>query len=253
MKINEIKRSADLNQFVRELYETHVTALHGIMDSVPEAVRGKFKELHDSMNASLKALPPMEQVPAAQEAGWALQTFANAMGQLADLADVVLSLKNELALKATALNGLETQIAGGDFVSKDKVKELCDLAREEGKKAVLPQVVAMRKQAVELAGLPMPADEVLSLGADQFDGRLTTAKENVAKLAAKGMKLGGKGEGWVKQTAWLAATEFAGQMSLIEDVLPVAKEGQPPRVDPLLGTPPQQESQGTAAPAITLA
>ena len=56
----------------------------------------------------------------------------------------------------------------------------------------------MRKSALELAGLPVPGDDVLELPAEEYQTRFTAAQDNIAKLAAKGLKLGGKGAGCVK-------------------------------------------------------
>jgi hypothetical protein len=79
---------------------------------------------------------------------------------------------------------------------------------------------------------------------------LTAAKENVQKLAVKGMKLGGKGDAWVKQTAWLGATEFAGQLTIVDELVGTTRDTRP---DPLLGNPPQNQPDNRSGSAITLA
>ncbi len=258
MKVTDIKTAADMQKFMKNFVEAHATALNGLLDKLPDTLKKEIQSLHDSLNQTLKGLPPMEQVPAAQDAAWAFTAFSDAMVRMQEYSNSLLerltSLKKELDAKATALNGLETQVAGGELLGKDKVKELCELAKSEGAASVRPEIVATRKSALELAGLPVPSDDVLGLPADKYSARLTTAKDNLAKLTAKGMKLGGKGDGFVKSMTWLEASEFAGQMTNIEDILPgTIKAGD--KVDPLLGAganQPQKASDAKAAPAIAL-
>ena len=68
--------------------------------------------------------------------------------------------------------------------------------------------------AEKLAGNLRPAgppDSILGLPSKDYEPRLTAAREQVGKLNAKGLKLGGKGSAWVTSMAWLGATEFNGQ------------------------------------------
>src|SRR5207249_670527 len=151
-----------------------------------------------------------------------------------------------------ALNGLEEKITKGELLDKTKVKEACDMARNEGAASMKPEIVATRKSALELAGLPVPGEDVLGLPADQYAPRVTAAKDNVAKLGEKGLKLGGKGATWVKQLAWLAATEFNGQLTALDEVVGTAGP-EKKTADPLLGNPAAaQTTDAKATPAIAL-
>jgi hypothetical protein len=254
MKLTDIKSNADLHKFVKSFYEAQATALNGLMDKLPEGLRTELKTLHDSINDSLKALPPLEQVPAANDAAWALNCFTDAMVRMQEYASGLMekinSIKNELNAKATALNSLQGQVSQGDLVTRERLKELCDLARGEGASSLKPELIATRKGALELAGLPVPSEDVLALPAEQYQSRLNAAKDHLQKLTAKGLKLGGKGDGFVRQTAWLGATEFNGQISVLDDIIPAA-----PKADPLLGNaaPAPAAEAKTNVPVITLA
>jgi hypothetical protein len=85
-------------------------------------------------------------------------------------------------------------------------------------------VVAARKQSLELAGLPMPTDAVLALGQEEFASRQTQSKSNLETLAQRGIRLGGKGDAFARANAWSTATEFAGAMTLISDLMPTSGE-----------------------------
>lgn len=250
-----IKSVADLRSFVKGFYDQHVTALNGILDKLPEPIKTELSKLRDGLNAQLEKLPPLEQDPAAQEAGWAFNSFADAWTRMADYAnslrDRLASTLTDFQTKATALNSLEAQIASGAYLAKEKVTEACALARNEGIASMLPEIRATRKSALEICGLPVPPESILDLPSKDYEPRLTAAKEQVGKLNAKGLKLGGKGAAWVTSMAWLGSTEFNGQMTALEEVLgPSTPANQPPG-DPLLGKP--DNDNQPAQPAITLA
>ena len=137
--------------------------------------------------------------------------------------------------KAHPIYGEERVVVGaiGDGRMRDRIQSL---ESAPGVDSVMPNVIALRKSQIELAGLPVPADPVLSAKAEEYDASLSAAKANLATLAAKGMKLGGKGDAWVKQTVWLGTAEFAGQMKIIDDLVPATPVG----ADPLLGNKPAE-------------
>lgn len=162
-----ITNNAELRTFLKGFYDQHVTALNGLLDKLPENLRADLAKLRDGLNAELSKLPPLEQIPAAQDAAWAFSSFADAWQRMQEysrgLLDKLETLRSELATKATALHGLEEQIARGGYLSKQKVTEACDLARAEGIKSLQPELRATRKSALELAGLPVPGESILDL------------------------------------------------------------------------------------------
>src|SRR5439155_24690591 len=171
MSQTTIKSNADLHNVVKSFYETHATALKGIIDKLPENLRAELAGLRDSLSTSLAKLPPLDQLPAAQHAAWAFNSFADAIVRMQEYANGLLEkmngLKTELSAKALALNGLEDKITKGELLDKTKVKEACDIARNEGAASMKPEIVATRKSALELAGLPVPGEDVLGLPGDQ--------------------------------------------------------------------------------------
>lgn len=247
----KIKTNAELLQLWKTFCETNVTALNGLLEKLPETLRAEFQSLRDSLNKQLKELPSPD---AGQEDNSVLATFGEAMVRMQEYAsnlfERIAGIQKELAAKTLSLNGLEEKVTKGELVGKDKVKELCDLARNEAATALRPEISATRKSALELAGLPSPTDDILNLSADQYTTRVTNAKENARRLGEKGIKLGGRGDLLAKQMIWLGATEFAGQLTMLEDVLgATTRAGH--QADPLLGN--QGNENNNNVPAITLA
>jgi len=249
--------SGKLREMMRGFLTSHVTALHGLLDKLPEAARGELKALHDNLNDQLAKLPPIEQVAGAQAAAWALECLTDAVGRVqayaGGLLERITKLGTEYNGKVAELNGLNERVTKGELLDTVRVKELCEQAETKGKteaeKLLRPEIAATRKSALELAGLPLPADAVLELNAAEYQPRLTQATANLKALAERGMKLGGKGAEWVKQTAWLPATEFNAQMKIVEDLVP-SGGGRGTAPDPLLGN--TGGGNGTEKRAIAL-
>jgi hypothetical protein len=232
-----MKTNAEVVRILKGFYDTNIQALQGVMDKLPEALRGDLAKLKDTLNEQLSKLPPIEQVPAAQDAAWALNSFVDSVSRINEFATRLMERLNgmatELKTRTSEYNGLQEQVTKGDLLPKDKVNELCTLAREDERKKLLPDIIALRKQAVELAGLPMPGEEILGGTNEAFTASVAEAKANVKTLEGKGLKLKGRGSKLVEELAWKNATEFAGRMSLYEDLIGGAANGKP--VEPLLG------------------
>jgi hypothetical protein len=247
-----ITNNVELRAFLKGFYDQHVTALNGILEKLPEGMKADLTKLRDGLSAQLNSLPALDSADAAA----AFNSFASFIQGMTEysqgLVNRLTELQGTLTAKVTALNALEDKITKGEYLSKEKATEACELARTEAIKSVQPEIRATRKAALELAGLPVPGDTILDLPAKDYEPRVTAAKDQVAKLNTKGMKLGGKGDAWVKQLAWLGATEFAGQMTALEEVLgPVTPTK--PAGDPLLGSPaPEARTTTPETPRITL-
>ena len=249
----KISNAADLRAFIKGFYDSHVTALNGILDKLPEGLKAEFTSLRDGLTAQLEKLPSADGTEAAQ-----LPAFAEAWSRLAEytnsLRDRMNTLTAKLADQATALHGLQEQIAAGAYLTKEKATEACAVARSEGAAGVRGELLATRKEALELCGLPVPGEAVLGLPSAEYSGRLAAAKEQVGKLKAKGLALGGKGSAWVSSMAWLGATEFNGQMTALEEVIGSGKaeigKAESRNADPLLGA--AGAEQKATGPAIAL-
>jgi hypothetical protein len=225
---------------MKTFFSSHVTALHGLIDKLPESMKGEMKALHDSLNAQLAKLPPIEQVAGAQQAGWALECLSGAMERVQTYATAIMDrlsqLSKEYAGSTTELNGIKEQLKAGELLTKAQSTELCQVAEGRGREAMKPDIIATRKSAIELAGLPVPSDDILGLPAADYIPRVEAARGQFTKLGERGLKIGGKGDGWVKQLTWLPSTEFNGQLKTLDEILPPSGgSGSGSRIDPLLG------------------
>lgn len=227
----------ELLKTVRQFFSARVTELDGLIASATDGMKAELQKLRDGFNETLAKLPPLEQVSAASEVAGSLNWLECVVERLSQTVEE--SMKNLTALKSnydskvTALHSLEGKITAGDYLTKEVSAAAVESARATARTELLPEIVATRKGALELAGLPVPDDTILALAHADYAKRLDGAKANVTALGAKGLKIGGKGEACVKQTAWLEATEFAGQMAVFDSVLGVAAPAG--TEDPLLG------------------
>jgi hypothetical protein len=229
------------------------TALHGLLDSLPEPFRGQLELLRSALNEQLKALDPIEQQAAAGEAAGALEWCAGAITAALDgqqrLMEQLAGLKQRLAeatppgapaapaavaaapAAAVALQSFETRLANGDLVTKANAEAAVTAALTAERAAFTAALTAARKQALELAALPVPTDAVLALGAEEFAARQARAGVNLTEMAKRGLKPGGRGDAFVRANAWATETEFCGAMQLIADLAPAGAE-------PLMGGAP---------------
>ena len=245
MTKTEIKTPLDLFAFFKEWGTTHLTALNGIVDKLPEGVRAEWQKMRDTLNDMLSKLKPIDQVPMAQDASYALNSFAATMANLMEYADSFRDRLNAMAVdiagKATALNGFEQKVKDGELLTKASVDAALELARKEVKDQLTPSLTALRKNQISLAGLPEAPEATLTAAQADFDAAFGQASKNVKALTEKGFALNGKGSAWVKASAWMGETAFNGEMTKIADLVAPAAAAKPAG-DPLLGG-------GAAAPA----
>jgi hypothetical protein len=239
--------NADIHAIVKGIIDPTTTALNGMLDKVPPAMKGEIKGLHDKFNVLLGALGPIEQVPAAQEIGWAMERLVDCVNRLGELKD---GLMAKMGTLTSEYNGLQAQI-GTELLKKSEVAALLADAEERGRKSMLPAIVAGRKKTIETCGLPHPSDEILNAEEAIFTARLAEAEGQAKKLTDKGLKKGTKsGDAWLSK-CWQTAAEFAGTMTLLDDL----KVGTgTPGPEPLLGNvPPGGGTTGSARKAGTFA
>ena len=234
----KIETTAELTAAIMDWGAKHQTAMNGLIDKMPEPLKTEFMALKNGLNDTLSKLKLIDAVPAATEASYALNSFASTINYMMEYAD---GLRTRLAgiledsnKKALAVQGFETQIEKGELMHKDKFTPLIDTAREEGKNKAMELVASTRKSMIALAGLPEAGQDILALGATEFDAAVTQAKSNIELLKKKGLVLGGKGDAWVKDLAWQGAQAFQGQMTKIEELVTGAP-AKSPVGEPLLG------------------
>jgi hypothetical protein len=233
------KTNADIAKALKGFYDTNIQALQGIMDKLPEALRGDLKKIYDDLNTQLAKLPPLEQVPLANEAAGSLNYLADCVVRMQEystrMLENITNLSRTVSEKTAAYQGLDDKIKTGELVTKDAATELARKAREDGVLSVMPAIVASRKQQVEMAGLPDPGKDVLELEAEQFNTRFSAAKDQLTKLGAKGLNLKAR---LVQELCWAPTAEFDGKLASFVEIIGGAKETKAAggAADPLLGS-----------------
>lgn len=225
-----MKTLADIVALAKSTLEAQQTALNSALPNLPEAVRAELAAYRDKLNTQLAALPPIEQVKGALEADGLINWMGSLCSEMATLHSRLMEKMSGMGNLQTALNSYEDRVKSGELVEKAKVAAAVDMARSEGRKEVLTEVLAARKGLVETAGLPLPAEDVLTLGATQFSERFAQAQKNAADIKARTGQPNAQ-KALTSKYAWLPAAEFAGEMDSLSALL------TPPAApaDPLLG------------------
>ncbi len=250
----EIKTPADLLAFMRELGTTQVTALNGLFDKAPDAIKTEISVMREKLNTLLKGLPPLDQVPGAMEASTALNSFGNTIASMFEYMDYVRTrvenMVTDFAKTSTALNGLQARVTGGELIEKTTADAALDQAKTDAVNAatapLMAQIAGLRKESISLCGLPEAPEAILSQSADAFTTSLAQAKKNLATCQARGFSITGKGAGFVKKTVWMDETAFNGEAKAIEDLVGTSPAANRP--DPFKGTPGTQETKADTAP-----
>jgi hypothetical protein len=236
-KAPEIKSPADLLPVLREFGTQHLTALNTLHDKADETSKPVLAELRDQMKTLVEKLPSFDGTT---DVTTALNSFARCFSELFNFVETsrakIAELSGIVATKSTALNGFEEQVKSGALVSKDKVELATTAAADEAKKPLVAEIATLRREQFALCGLPPAPDSVLNSNAADFAASLTQAKKNLADLKAKGVVLGGKGDAFLKKSAWLNQEAFNGEVKAIEDLAPGLKLNLGGK-DPMIGAP----------------
>lgn len=168
-----------------------------------EPWRSHLLELKGQINASLEALPPTDQAPAANEAHWGLmslqRTLLGVQSIINALKQTVQSKNGEIAAAHASVSGLvdsgvQAKLTSGEYVSKVDAENLAKNARTEGETAGFNRgkLLADRRSALAVAGLPVEvaghAPEAILLGEEkEFNAARDAAKDRVTKLSGIGL------------------------------------------------------------------
>lgn len=237
--LTKIKTAQDLLVFCRELGATQITALNGLLDKVPEPLKAEYLAMRDKMNGLLEKLPPLDQVPAAQDAAWALNSFARTIDGLFEYIEMSRQrfgdVLKSLGEKQTALNGWDEKVTKKELLDAATVTAATETAVANATKPLLEQIATMRGEQVALCGLPEAPAGLLSGPADAFATALEQAKKNLGALKTRGFELGKKGDAFIKKTVWLDATAFQGENQTLNDLAESLKVKIPGTADPMIG------------------
>lgn len=162
-------------------FQTAKSALNIDLAGVPDEMKALITRLKTDMDAALAALPPIDQVPAALEASQALNWISDTVRRMqefsASMMEGVTKLRNDLVLKATALNALETRVTNGELVESTEVQR---------QMAEYRKLSALRRQEMQTCGLPVPVmDDILQGTDDEWKQKITEAKGRREKLATR--------------------------------------------------------------------
>lgn len=228
----ENKTLKDVTKCAREFLTAQITNLNGLLEKLPEAAKAEYQALRDKFNVQLAGLEPLEQVPAAMEASYGFNYLGNMINRISEVTTGMMNNLRDMQPKLVSLNSFETRMAKKELIEKTELDELVKLAREDERKktedTLRPQILAMRKSAVQLAGLPDASDDILGLTAEDFEKRLTGAKANIDLAKTKNldpkMKL-------ISLNVWKSAEDFKGH---VDHIVEVAGPGRN-RSHPLMG------------------
>lgn len=238
-QIADVKTHTDLVALFRELGATQLTALNGLLEKVPGNLKAEYEAMRDRLNGLLAKLPPLDQVPASQDASWALNSFARTITELFEYMDVswkrIDGMAAALADKTTALNGLTERVTKGELLDKATTQAAVDSAVTAAVAPFKAEIAAMRKSQVALCKLPEAPDAVLNSQAEAFAASLAQAQQNLAVCTQRGFAVGGKGDAFVKKTVWLDATAFQGENQTLDDLAESLKVKIPAGGDPFVG------------------
>lgn len=201
-----------------------------------EPWRSHLLELKGQINASLENLPPTDQVPAAQEAAYGMNSLKYALlgvqSIINSLQAVVKSKSTETANALASITpqveaGVEAKLKSGEFLKKSDADALVQNARKEGEDAGFARgkILADRRSALALAGLPAEvagsAPEAILLGEEKdFNAARDAAKERVAKLTGVGLTVASAS---LLTLPWEKQDAFDTQFKTFEDIHKSAK------------------------------
>jgi len=215
------KQVDELNTRINELNAGAGDTATAGLKSALTAMRKGYEEL-------LAKMPTLDAVPAALEASGSLNWLGMVIERLKDSIDDGVTKLSDMKKKyeqATGeLNELKTKV-GAEYVTKAVSQAAVETAVQNERNALQPQIAAIRKDALVLAGIPLPeekaqADKILNLPLAEYNAATERAKGNIELLKKRGLKLGGKGEAFVRSAAWMSETEFNGSMATLKDLVP---------------------------------
>ena len=218
-----------------------------------EPFRSMFTSIKRQFDEKLTAMPPTEQVPAALDMNYQLQSLHWC---LESLTQMVRTLNQQLSGMKTAtasaitaaieaqikegklfnVEGLNSAVAAevkrrtdaGEILPKDTVTQMCSTSEANGitkgekkvrdelaAQAELAKKIGERKTGCTTASMPLPANETLLGGTDEeFATRRTTAEGRVKELKDAGFSLNAD----LLANVWLPEGEYKNFRAMIDTV-----------------------------------
>lgn len=188
------------------------------LDELPADIRKGIEDLKADLNERLKALDPLDQVPAASEAASAINWLTDSLIRMQEYANRVFANLQTMTTNLTSVqksyNELDAKVKAGDLVEKGKVTERCDLAKAEGRKECAPEIADLRRKVI--TGLPAAPANIIELPAAEFAAAIEDARANLATGQAKGLALDGTGAKFLTRAIWSKQAAFTAEMAELE-------------------------------------
>lgn len=174
----------------------------GAIDSLIAELNSSIEEVRVRANAAIKDLPPLEQVEAANEVGWAIRMLASAGKDLATMCESIkikvkdtLSKYTDSTAQAAAANAEQAILAGGEYIKKSDHEAALNLAvsNKETELRNAFQAERQRDELIktrrsELLGLKeLPESAVSAISAEALAGE--DYKDQYGKLKDRYNKL----------------------------------------------------------------
>ena len=141
---------------------------------LPEPFKTQISQFKAKIDQQLVALAssPTTQVPAANEASYAIQCAINSFTWMSEMYEEAVScmqgMMKSLEPSVTSLNSLNTRIEKGELLELPKVQERIDTAVNDAlaKERTRVQLLGTRRNILATSNLPVPADDKVLEGED---------------------------------------------------------------------------------------
>jgi hypothetical protein len=137
---------------------------------------------------------------------------------------------SEVSTRLTAataeVNGFNDKIGKGELLTKAKHIELCgtEVTTKVGEatKPLMEEIIARRKEFIEMNKWPQPDAELLAKPAVEFNEAVATLKKNLDAAKKFKMELNGRGHKAITANAWKPVAEFNTAIEQIADLTDTA-------------------------------
>lgn len=210
-----------MNEKLRKMIEDMAKAIETSFNKLPDTMQAELAVLKEKLNAVLATMKPIDQVPAALDAKYSLDSMQGMMERVFELWQETTSrltgMAEQMASQATSLNRLtvvDAELASGKLIPEEKHKQLldaaCATAVESALKTERDNQAKMVKRLGEIAkcGLPEAPENVLVLDDEQFDKVRVNAEQRVKLLGERNLTSMNAVD-LVREAAWAAEGDWS--------------------------------------------
>ena len=225
--------SAASTTAARAFVNAQILAINGMVETLTDPLKQQYIELRDRYNAFLTGLPPLEQAGAAQSANWSLDSLLRC---IEGANDMIVGLQGRLNDSMAAVTSATAKLAtaSAESAAATETRLRAEFATETAATATRVALHGTRRTLLATAGLPVPAESLLSLSDEAFTAAQTVAAGRLAAFKAKGL-----GASLTPRMAYCSAEEYVDFEGLVAKAVVAAPPVVPvaARVEPLAGAP----------------